>query len=155
MQHCACNPNQSSIGKCYSQILLQFCALSSDLVFLIGHLIIDLRQPQLLPLTTWPGATVWKKNKSPLLRERHWKLQDEKLFLFNWKFQRSMKKLGAFSFEYLIGLKCRWRIQVQIIEPTKWFFFNWSWQDFSKYQPVSKFRHLELFFDEIYCIIRY
>ena len=40
MQHCACNPNQSSIDKCYSQILLQFCALSSDLVFSIGHLII-------------------------------------------------------------------------------------------------------------------
>ena len=71
---------------------------------------------------TWCNSL--KKNKSPLLRERHWKLQDEKLFLFNWKFQRSMKKLGAFSFEYLIGLKCRWRIQVQIIEPTKWFFLT-------------------------------
>ena len=64
------------IGKCYSQILLQFCALSSDCVFSKEHLIIncigistkkswdiyqDLGQPQLSPLTTWPSATVEKK----------------------------------------------------------------------------------------------
>ena len=68
--HCACNQNQSSIGKRYSQILMQFCALSSDLVFSIEHLIIIVLEVEIFPkilgsrnyhlLTTWPGATVEK-----------------------------------------------------------------------------------------------
>ena len=154
MKHCACNSNQSSIGKCYSQILLQFCALSSDLVFSIGHLIIDLRQPQLLPLTTWPGATVWKKQVA-IVERTALEVTGWKALFVQLKVPEEYEETGSIQLWILDWAQMQVKNSGTNHRTYKVVFLNWSWQDFSKYQPVSKFRHLELFFDEIYCIIRY
>ena len=160
MQHCACNPNQSSIDKCYSQILLQFCALSSDLVFSIGHLIIcyfigsSTNKVEIFPkilgsrsyylLTTWPGATVWKKQVA-IVERTALEVTGWKALFVQLKVPEEYEETGSIQLWILDWAQMQVKNSGTNHRTYKVVFFNWSWQDFSKYQPVSKFRHLELF----------